>query len=636
MRKLNLAIFLFILICSDVIAQNALYVSPNGNDHLSGSLLNPLQTIDSALVISRKQHIHTIYLRKGTYYNVNLKITKADSNLLISGYKKEQAVLYGGMPFTSFEKKDGLLIISLLQKKGATDFQMILVNGSWRQRSRLPRSGSYRCLNEFKVKMVPLASGGGLERKPTTEELSQLKYMPADIAQWKKDVKNAEISLLNQWSESYAGVDAVDTIAQVIKLNYPLIAPPGSLGHKEYVVWNTREGLTQGGQWYWDKLLNKIFYRELPGETVQEIIVPTQRNIITFEKGAEKVRLKGFSLCAAANKLQNENFACSGIDPAIEGSQLRNISLEELSILQTNGSAIRLQGNNINVTGLHIRNCGGGGIYINGKNITITNCVIDSMGKIFKGATGIQGSAQKVLITNCTISNTPYSGICLAIDSGVIRDCIIKHAMTDLLDGGAIYGNSHHTSVLHNYIVGNNDNRFTTGIYFDELSNDCSAQNNIVVNTGVPIHINIANSIIYSNNIFVDKQTQTINSGGSSAVLLDGNIFVAPKIQFNGPSVFDKQIDTLKLEPKNRKSANPTGITSFQNNCLFSMSADNVKLPRTDKKALSGTIVKNINAKNMSATILNLLNDKEVIRCINNSKLGLTSKKLEEIELLIR
>lgn len=460
--------------------------------------------------------------------------------------------------------------------------------------------------------------------------------MPADIALWKENVKNAEISMFNQWSESYAGVEAIDTFTHVIRLNYPLIVPPGSYGHKEYVVWNTREGLMRVGQWYWDKSSNKIYYHEPPGETVQEIIVPTQRNIITFEKGAEKVRLKGFSISGAANKLQNENFACTGIDPAIEGSQVRDILLEELSIIDTNGSAIRLQGNEINLTGLRICNCGGGGIYINGKNITVNNCVIDSMGKIFKGAVGIQGNVKQVLIANCTISNTPYSGICLAIDSGVIRDCVIKHAMTELLDGGAIYGNSHHVSVVHNYIVGNNDGRFTLGIYFDEQSSDCSAQNNIVVNSGIPVHCNIARNVVYQNNLFVDKENQSINSGGSSSISLNGNVFIAPKIQFNGPSVFDKQTDTLKLEPKLRKYANPTGITSFKNNCLFTLSADNVKLPRTDKSALSGTIVKDIGATNIGTIIINLLNNKDIINCIDNSKLGLTRKKLKEIELLVQ
>jgi len=635
MCKIYVFLFLFILNFSDLVAQDAIFVSPKGNDHFSGSKESPLRTIDSALVLSRKQKIHTIYLRKGTYYNVSLKITKEDRYLTICGYRDELAVVFGGVPFTVFEKRGKLLVISLPQHSPTNDFQMILVNGGLRKRSRLPDSGNYHYANNWNVKLLPI-SIGGYERKPTHEDLSLLKYIPADILKWKSETRNAEISLFNQWSESYAGIESIDSLNSIIKLSYPLTTPPGSYGHKDYVVWNTREGLTQTGQWYWDKSTNKIYYYLLPGETVREIIVPSQRNIIRLEKGAENIRLKNFSLSAAANKLQNENFACTGIDPAIEGSQVRKIFLEGLSIFQTNGSALRLQGDDIILKALRIRDCGGGGIYINGKRITVDHCIIDSMGLIFKGATGIQGNVKNVMITNCKISNTPYSGICLAIDSGCVKNCVVKSVMTDLLDGGAIYGNSHHASIEHNYIVGNDDGRFTMGIYFDEQSSDCTAQDNVVVNCGIPIHCNIARYVVCQNNLFVDKGTQNINAGGSKSIELNGNVFIATKIQFNGPSIYDKQVDTLNIDPRLRRDANPTGITMFKNNCLFSMVSNQAKLPRTDKSSLSGTSVEYIGTNDMGNTILNLLNNKSVVNCIDNSKLGLTRNRLKDIKMLVQ
>ncbi len=630
-----ISVFLVLLIIqTKVAAKNALYVSSTGNDQFIGSLRFPLRTIDSALVRSRKEKIRMIILRGGTYYNLSLHITKFDSNLVIRNYKKEKVTLSGGIPLTSFEKQGNLLVASLPETISVNDFQIIIVNGILRQHSRLPEQGSFEYLNEWNVKSRP-SFYGTWERKPTKEESSVLKCAPTDLAIWKDNSGNAEISLSHQWSESYSSVDSVNSRQNLIYLHYLTDMPLGSYGHKSYVVWNTKEGMIHAGQWYVDKTKRKIYYWQLPGENVHEILLPAHRNIIIFEKGVQNVTLNGFTLSAAGNKLQKEDFACTSIDPLILGSLVNNIRIEHLKIIQTNGSGIRLKGRHNRISDVDIRECGGGGIYFAGEDITIENCQLDSLCMLFQGAVGIQGNGKRAYISHCSITNTPYSGMCLTLDSSIIKDCIIKETMKELSDGGAIYCNgSNHVCLDHNYIFNNNTTRFTMGIYFDEQSRDCIAQNNIVVNSGIPIHCHMAQNILYQKNLFIDKLKQTINSGGSSGLSLNGNIFLASIIQFNGPSAFDKQTDTLKLEPKYRKYANPTGITSFRKNLLLHISANETKLPHIEQAASSGTVVKYIN-KNMKNTISYLLNNKKLRQYINKS-LGLTHYNIKEIETLVQ
>lgn len=360
------------------------------------------------------------------------------------------------------------------------------------------------------------------------------------------------------------------------------------------MVWNTKQGITHSGQWYWDKAGNKICYLPGEGEVVREMIVPSRRNIITLQKNTKNIVLRDFNVAVSASQLRNEEFACVNIDAAITGDQLRNVRLDGVAVANVGGNAIRLKGRDIILSNVSVSNCGGGGIYFSGKHIQINGCRIENMGTVFSGATGIQGYATDVLISRCSITNTPYSGICLGSDSVRIEYCSIRKSMMVMRDGAAIYCGGHkNVDVKNNYIVGNGDGRFTMGIYFDELSRDCTAQNNVVVNTGIPVHCHLSQNILYRNNLFLDNALQKINYPGSSDIALNGNLFIAPAIQCTGPSSFDAKTDTTSMDVKFRKYANPTGVGSFKNNIVYYIPGNggkSLRLPRTDTTVSTGTL----------------------------------------------
>jgi len=631
-------ILLSILISSQIsFSQNAIFVSPNGNDANSGIETLPLKTLSEAVSLSRKNNIKTIILRAGKYYGVSINLTPTDSGLIIKNFPNEEPILYGGIQITKFYKENKYICADLAENKAGWDFRMILVNDSLRERSRLPENGYFNHLSVWNVKNR-MGVYGGWARKPTKEELTSLKFDPKDVNPWIKDSASAELTVLHSWDESFLGIRSVDMVQHILHFSYPAIQVPGSFGNKQYIVWNTMLGISHPGQWYCNKKNNKIYYLPFKGEDINniEMTVPISRNVITFSKGTKSITLEGLIIKASGNKLQNESFASIEIDAAITGNGVSNIFLNKLTITHTGGSAIKLTGNNITLSELMINDIGGGGIYFSGKNIKINNSTIENAGLIFYGSVGINGNGISDSIINCNIYNTPYSGISIMGDSCLIEKCTIKHAMNFFQDGGAIYcGVQKNTSVRNNFVIGTNIPGGKIGIYFDEQSTHCLAENNIVINTGIPVHCHITNNILYENNLFFDANPQHIIYDGSTGLALNHNLFIAPSILFNGPSIHDAKVDTLTLDPKIRKYANPTGVSSFQNNLILITGNPNEKtiapkLPLIDQNSLSGTFVKTVD-KSETNDFKTLINSQLVKKYIDIKKLNLNDTQINEI-----
>ena len=635
MIKKNLILFVLLIFSQISFPQKAIYISPEGNDGNSGIEKLPMKSLRAALLISREKSIKTIILRGGKYYGVSVNLEPADSGLVIKNYKKEKPILYGGVKITKLYKENKFICADLPVNNAGWDFRMILVNDSLRERSRLPEKGYFNHLSEWNVKVLPLVYGEW-ERKPTKQELSSLKYDSKDVNPWIKDSTSAELTVLHSFDESYLGVRSVDTVHHLLHFTYPSIEVPGSFGNKNYVVWNTMQGITHPGQWYFDKSKRKIYYWPIKGQdsTNTNIVVPITRNVITFLKGTKSIILEGLTIEATGNHLQNEDFAAMGIDAAIIGSGVSQIVLNKLTIKQTGGSAIKLSGKNITISDSKFNALGGGGIYYFGRNINIKNCTIENTGLIFSGAVGIRGNGECDSIKNCNIINIPYSGINIHGDSCLIEKCTIKHVMTIFQDGGALYcGVQKNSTIRNNFIIGNNTSRFTMGIYFDEQSYNCLAKNNTVINSGIPVHCHMAKDILYENNIFFDLNQQHINYGRSTGIGLSHNLFIAPSVIFSGPSTHDAKVDTMTIDPKFRKYANPTGVSLFQNNLILITGGKNSisqKLPLIDQNLLSGTLIKTVDESEIK-DFKNLINNKLVMRYIDVKKMKFNGTLKNEI-----
>ena len=215
-----------------------------------------------------------------------LQFIPSDSGLIIENYKNESPILYGGIIINQLQQESNCIYSHIPGLKNRTiDFRMILVNDSLRNISRLPVIGAYHYQNVWNVKGLP-ALAGEWERKPTTEELTKLIYNTNDIGSW-LDPNNAEITVFHQWEESYLGIKAIDTMTHSIVFSYPADQPLGSYSHSEYIVWNSKEGMSSPGVWYIDRTNERLYYWLKEGEDLHtiEVIIPIYKNIFFFAKG---------------------------------------------------------------------------------------------------------------------------------------------------------------------------------------------------------------------------------------------------------------------------------------------------------------------------------------------------------------
>jgi hypothetical protein len=85
------------------------FVDPSGDDSHAGTESAPFATVDRAVAATRSASTtpKAVVLRKGTHFlgTESVKLTAADSGLLITNYPGEEAWVSGGVPLkTSWEK----------------------------------------------------------------------------------------------------------------------------------------------------------------------------------------------------------------------------------------------------------------------------------------------------------------------------------------------------------------------------------------------------------------------------------------------------------------------------------------------------------------------------------------------------
>ncbi len=515
------------------IGQNtAIYVSPSGNDAGAGTQSSPVLTLSHALDLARSSASKKIVLRGGKYYGVGITLDQRDQGLQITNYQGETPILYGGKLVSGFQQEGQFVYAPVPGSNNRSwDFRMLLVGDSVRPRSRYPAQGGFTLLNQFNAKILG-ANEGYYSSKPTDAQMRQLQYNATDVDNG-LDPNNAELSIFHQWDESYVGLQNVDTVNHVLTFTYPASRPLGSYSAsnptaRQYVIWNTKEGMTQPGQWYLDRTRQRLYYWPLDGETPSsiQVVAPFYNHIIAFNKGADNITISGLTFTASSNQLQNEKMTGYNIDAAIEGTG-NNVTLINLSIRNTTGTGIKLTGNNDLLSKLQLYQTGGPGLVTNGNNDHIDQVRITYVGVVFTGASGMNVTGTSDTISNCLINHAPYSGITMGGKNSIIENNTLLDFMNFLSDGAGIYlGRVSGMQVLNNTLVGSNLTlKNCQGLYFDELGNNNDAENNLVINSGNVVLFNVSNHIHVSNNIFLDAGKQYINANRASALSVDSNLF---------------------------------------------------------------------------------------------------------------
>ncbi|MBW8040018.1 MAG: hypothetical protein FVQ85_08475 [Planctomycetes bacterium] len=555
---------------SSIIKAGTFFVAPNGSDSWSGRIKqpnadrtdDPLATLTAACNAARQmgtKRPRKVIIQSGEYFlNKPLVLTDKDSGLSIEAAPDARVILYGGREVGGWKKDGGKFYSAALPgvEQRQWDFRALVVNGRFCRRARLPEKGFFTHLSSFDVPWMT-STGGGWKRKPTSEELTRLKYRPEDLGT-QLDIKNAELTVYHMWDESLVGVSAMDTESHTLTFANPSGHPPGAFGVKKYVVWNVRQGMNEPGQWYLDRTAGKVVYWPLPGEDMSkaEVFAPTIESIIRIRgsknKPAKNITIRGLVLSITTTPLKAGGFGAGRFDGAVSISSGQNCGLVDLEIVNVGGQGVKVSGKNLRIENCHVHHTGACGIKFSGAGSLITNNYIHDAGLTYPSAIGLQGGGKDNQISHNEIHDTPYTAINWGGERNRIENNLIYRAMLKLHDGGGIYCFAGKGLVLRgNFIrdIPDTGGYGSSAYYLDERSENCLVEGNLSLRVARPTHNHMAKNNTIRNNVFICDEDARFTFPRSSDFVFERNIVYA-----KGKIVFD----------------NTNAITRFKGNILYS------------------------------------------------------------------
>jgi hypothetical protein len=546
------------------------FVATNGNDAWSGRLMQanadrtdgPLATLQAACRAARKaggKQTRTIVVQEGRYFVTEpLVLTSEDSGLRIIGKPGGNAFLYGGRKVGGWEKDGDKFYSANLPgvREGKWDFRALIVNGRFCSRARLPRQGYFEHVSVFDVPWMS-TTGGGWKRKPTSEELTTMKYKAEDLGPW-LDIRNAEVTVYHMWDESLVGVSANDPNSHTLTFSTPAGHPPGAFGVRKYVLWDVREGMTEPGQWYLDRTRGKVVYWPLPGEDMAaaEVLAPAVESIIvlrgTRDKPVRDITIEGLSLAVTTTPLEAGGFGAGWFNGAVNATFASDCTFAGLEIKNVGGQAIRVSGSNLRIERCHAHHAGACGIRFHGDGMMIADNHVHDVGLTYPSAIALTGDGDRCQISHNHVHHTPYSAVTCGGKDNRIEGNRIHNAMQELHDGAGIYCFGGKGLVLRGnsiYDIADTGGYGASAYYLDEQCEGCVVENNLSINVVRPSHNHMARDNTIRNNVFISDNGLQITFPRCSGYTFEKNVLYA-----KGKITFD----------------NYEGIATAANNILFS------------------------------------------------------------------
>ena len=519
MKSLILTILLSILINLTAFVQPSkiIFVSPQGNDSWEGTKERPFKTVQKArdevktLNKTAKDDIH-VYLRGGEYQlSEPLLFTGEDTGkngnrVIYSAYRDEVPVIHGGKTVTGWEKlAEGTWMADF---KGSY-FRQLYVNGKRRVRARHPNTGNY-----FRV------NGYDFKHHEILVDKNQIKL-------FEDDADLVEMIIQVHWSESLLRLKSAGIYGHYNVKNANLSIHPDDAkiffnrphpGHREgqsFHFENSKAFLDEPGEWYLDRKNQKILYKPLQDETLENvnIVVPTIENLLVI-KGEKENRVNSLVFdgirfmysnwkrpgnkpylniqAGFFNRSTNQNNTNTVLRPqaAIKATWTENIVFRNCVFKNLGSTGIDLNYGTLNsrIEGNVFEDIAGGGILIGkfvkdsltsinepynpeDKSIVstgdeISNNYFTRTGQDYYGTCAIAaGYTDNVKILHNYIYDVPYTAISVgygwtnednAMKDNLIAGNEIEKAMAFLADGAGIYTLSKQpgTKLVGNYIHG--------------------------------------------------------------------------------------------------------------------------------------------------------------------------------------
>ena len=528
---------------------NSVYVSPAGRDCWSGRLAEPNATATDgpkaspsagleALRASGQPHTARLVLRGGEYWlEQPLLLGPEDSGLTLEAAPGEHPVLFGGRRIIGWQReREGLWSADLPEvAAGRWDFRALVVNGRMCARARFPAEGYLTHLSEFPVRWMS-TTGGGWERKPTEEELTTMVFRAGDLPP-SLEARNAEITVYHMWDESLVGVAALDRERNVLRFSNPAGHPPGAFGVKNYVVWNTREGLTRPGQWYLDRVAGRVVYWPLPGEDMARarVAAPTTETIVRVAGSEDRpvrgVTIRGLCLSVTGTPLVSGGFGASAFAGALSLSHATYCRILEAEILNVAGQGIKAEAcTRLRLERCHVHHTGACGVICRGERNVVADNRLHDVGVTYPSAIALFFGGRESRIEHNEIHDAPYTGIAGEGADHHIEANHLFRVMQELHDGAAIYITfCQRVAVRGNYVhdIVDTGGYGASAYYLDEQAEDCVVEGNVSENVVRPSHNHMARNNTLRENVFVTAGDMSLTFMRSSDYCLAGNVLWA-------------------------------------------------------------------------------------------------------------
>jgi len=561
--------------------QATFFVAPGGRDENPGTKDQPLASLEAARDAARKAAAgpRRIALLPGDYFLAKtFELNAQDNGLTVEADENGTATLYGGTRVTLWRPDGERFWCADLPEvqEGTWDFRAVVVDGRLAPRARLPESGSFLHQSVFDVRWLS-SVGGGWERPPAPDELTTLVYDPQDIPAT-LDVRNAELRVYHMWDESLVGVASNDAERHTLRFSTPAKSPPGAFGVKKYAIFNTREGLTQPGQWYLDRTQGRVVYWPLSGEDMNQVrvVAPRLERIVsiagTSSAAAENITLRGFALQATTTPLKPGGFGAYAFDGAVGIERARQCALERLDIGNVGGQGILArQLTDCRITDCHIHHTGACAIKADGSTTLVARNHIHHVGVYHPSAIALSVShsaateGQGFFFYVKDINEIYY---CVFVGSGgghVIEENLISRVMREMQDGGAIYGGMRNSILRGNVVrdvVKVGEGYGVSAYYLDEGAQDCIVERNVSVGVERPTHNHITRNLVIRDNVFITEADMTLSFQRSGGATFEGNMLFAPgKITIGQPSAIKVWKNNIVFRDALNKDAAPQAFT---------------------------------------------------------------------------
>ena len=412
MKKIMFIVLFFVI---EKINSQEIFISTSGNDKNSGTIENPIATLEHAKELVKQLNNHsskiTVYLRTGVYYLTKPLILNTNDGgtiaapIVYSAYNNEKVSLRGSrnVLLTDIKKvtdtltisrikpilKDsivyidlagmGLMHINPYADKFDDDGGIIelFMNEERMPLSRYPNEGN------MTIKKV-IVNGGGQEVKNDEWKnyyaagAKEVKTPRPGVFEYRDERTNSWVKSLERgvwikgywripWQNEAVRIDKIDTIAKTITL---VKSVPGGIGNKytrpegngkePYWVMNLLEEIDRPGEWAIDFKDKKLYF--YPPNIIKE------NSLRIADIAAPLIQLINVSNIQIKNLTIEENLEdgikiSGGENNLIAGCTIRNVT--------KNGISVDM-GNSHTILSNDIYNTGAGGVWLKGGDETTT------------------------------------------------------------------------------------------------------------------------------------------------------------------------------------------------------------------------------------------------------------------------